>query len=101
MEDQIQKNMEMKEVLSPASMTHKSTINSSVEHLLYIAGHSKHQLNFVCSRLQNPPLLIALLREKFNQIFRLLDYRESRERKLRFEEFLCRQSQTAMNVISA
>lgn len=66
MEDQTHKNMEMKEILSPARITQTSTINSSVEHLLCIAGHNKHQLNFVWSRLQNSPLLIALLREEFN-----------------------------------
>lgn len=94
--------MEMKEVLSPASITHTSTVNSSVEHLLYIAGHNKHQLNFVCSRVQNSPLLIASLPEEFNLIFRVLENRKKRGRKLRFEEeFICRQSQTVMNVISA
>lgn len=39
MEGQIDKNMEMKEVPSPASIIHTSTVNSSAEHLLCIAGH--------------------------------------------------------------
>lgn len=64
MEDQAHKNTEMNEVHFPASITHTPTVNSSAE--LYTAGHNKHQLNFVSSRLQNSPLLIELLPEEFN-----------------------------------
>lgn len=62
MEDQTPKNTEMKEVHLAASITHTPTVNSSAE--LYTAGHNKHQLSFVCPRLQNSPLLIELLPEE-------------------------------------